>query len=91
MSDRPAEIKPDATRAAETLRSLRTSIRHATAYHGRGLAGYALVSWGMDGHVQTAMMCNGGVIGDGLVATLAGNALNVHMASVVAHKVKLVE
>jgi len=93
VSDKPSvvEIQPDAERAAQVARSMRRQVQRAVRNQGRALAGFALVTWTMDGDVRTAVLCAGGLVADPLVATVAQNALNVHQAANCAHKFKVMD
>jgi hypothetical protein len=51
---------------------------------GDGVAGYALVVWGKDGDMRTAYNAAQGPIGPALVPTLAADALNRHVAVMLA-------
>jgi hypothetical protein len=48
------------------------------------MAGFALVVWGKDGDMRTAFNAASGPIGPALVPTLAADALNRHVAVVLA-------
>jgi hypothetical protein len=49
-----------------------------------GVAGFALVVWGKNGDMRTAYNAAHGPIGPALVPTLAADALNRHVAIVLA-------
>jgi hypothetical protein len=51
---------------------------------GDGIAGYALIVWGKDGDMRTAYSAAQGPIGPALVPTLAADALNRHVAVMLA-------
>ncbi len=51
---------------------------------GDGVAGYALIVWGKDGDMRTAYNAAQGPIGPALVPTLAADALNRHVAVMLA-------
>jgi len=61
-------------------RNLFKSCRKALEEAGDGLAGYALVTWTRDGDMHSAYDARHGPIRDALVPTLAGDALNRHVA-----------
>ena len=64
-------------------RNLFKSCRKALEEAGNDLAGYALVTWTRDGDLHSAYDARNGPIRDALVPTLAGDALNRHVAIVV--------
>jgi hypothetical protein len=51
---------------------------------GDNVAGFALIVWGKDGEMRTAYNAAQGPIGPGLVPTLAADALNRHVAVMLA-------
>ena len=51
---------------------------------GDGIAGYALIVWGKDGDMRTAYNAAQGPIGPALIPTLAADALNRHVAVMLA-------
>lgn len=53
---------------------------------GDNVAGFALIVWGKDGDMRTAYNAAHGPIGPGLVPTLAADALNRHVAVMLAKK-----
>ena len=53
---------------------------------GDNVAGFALIVWGKDGDMRTAYNAAQGPIGPGLVPTLAADALNRHVAVMLAKK-----
>ena len=74
-------------RDAELLREdLFEKCTSAVATLGDDVAGYALVIWGKDGEMRTAYNAAQGPIGPALVPTLAADALNRHVAVMLAKK-----
>jgi hypothetical protein len=51
---------------------------------GEGIAGYALVVWNKTGDMRTAYDASHGPVGPALVPTLAADALNRHVAVMLA-------
>lgn len=49
------------------------------------LAGYAIVAWGEDGSC-TSHVCQGGPIAEALIPTYAHDALNRHVAVIIARR-----
>lgn len=69
---------------ARVRKNLFESCRKAIDDAGGALAGYALVTWTRDGNVHSSYDANDGPIRDSLVPTLAADALNRHVAVVLA-------
>lgn len=67
-------------KAGSVRRNLFNSCRKALEEAGNDLAGYALVTWTRDGDMHSAYDARIGPIRDALVPTLAGDALNRHVA-----------
>ena len=74
-----------AERDAQLLREdLFTKCAAAVDGLGDGIAGYALIVWCKDGDMRTAYNAAQGPIGPDLVPTLAADALNRHVAVMLA-------
>ena len=74
-------------RDAELLREdLFEKCTGAVTALGDDVAGYALIIWGKDGAMRTAYNAAQGPIGPALVPTLAADALNRHVAVMLAKK-----
>lgn len=71
-------------KAGGVRRNLFHSCRKALEEAGDDLAGFALVTWTRDGDMHSAYDARHGPIRDALVPTLASDALNRHVAVVVA-------
>ncbi|WP_045836277.1 hypothetical protein [Hyphomicrobium sp. 99] len=74
-------------RNAELIREdLFEKCTEAVAGLGGDVVGYALVVWGKGGDMRTAYNAAQGPIGPALVPTLAADALNRHVAVMLAQK-----
>jgi hypothetical protein len=80
VSERQARASLDAQQLQEELLE---KCRDAIDQLG-GVAGFALVVWGKNGEMRTAYNASQGPIGPALVPTLAADALNRHVAVVLA-------
>jgi hypothetical protein len=80
VSERQARAATDAKQLqAELLEKCQDAIDQI-----EDVAGFALVVWGKDGDMRTAYNAAHGPIGPALVPTLAADALNRHVAVVLA-------
>lgn len=70
--------------AAGVRRNLFDSCRKGIEEAGDDLAGYALVTWTRSGDMHSAYDARHGPIRDALVPTLVADAMNRHLAVVVA-------
>src|SRR5258708_5440480 len=77
-----SEIVSDRKRveAKNTRRALFEACRAVADDLGDDLAGYAVIVWGKDGELRSAYEAGQGPIKPALVPTLAGDALNRHVA-----------
>lgn len=70
--------------ARETRRALFTRCRAAIDQMGDDIAGFALVVWDREGYLRSAYEAERGPIRAPLVPTLAADALNRHLAVMLA-------
>ena len=82
-TEKAARSERDAERLREDLFEKCSS---AVGALGDNVAGYALIVWGKDGDMRTAYNAAQGPIGPALVPTLAADALNRHVAVMLAKK-----
>jgi hypothetical protein len=77
-----SEIVSDRKRAdaKNSRRSLFEACRTVAGDLGDDLAGYAVVVWGKDGELRSVYEAGQGPIKPALIPTLAGDALNRHVA-----------
>ena len=61
-------------------------VRKASEMIGNEIAGYALVVWAKDGEMQSSYDANNGPIRYSLVPTLVSDALNRHIAVMMAEE-----
>lgn len=80
------EIRPDKEALATRRRIIGRSLRHALAHHGDGFCGFALVTWNHQGGAYSGYLAEYGVIGESLMPAYVHDALNRHVAVVVAER-----
>lgn len=78
------EIKPDKENTRSVRRIIGRSLHQHLVEHGDTLAGFALVTWDHRGECVTAFSSGGSPVGRSLVPGYVSDALNRHIAIVVA-------
>ena len=79
------EVRPDRDRARRVLKSALLGIRRMREVQGDDLAGYALVHWDARGECGSTLLA-GGMVGEALVPSYVGAALNRHVAVLIAER-----
>lgn len=72
--------------AKDIRRKLFGEVRIAMAEMGEDFAGYAVVTWDREGNLRSAYDTSGGPIRAPLVPTLVADALNRHVAVMIARQ-----
>jgi len=79
-----------AEREAELLRAeILSKCAAAVEAMGEDIAGFALVVWNKSGEMRTVYDASKGPVGPGLLPTLASDALNRHVAVMLAKETEL--
>jgi hypothetical protein len=81
-----AEVAPDKHRARKARLILGRVIRDAIDFHGTDFAGFALVTWDMRGGAHSGYFAEVGMVSESLMPTFAHDALNRHLAAVIAER-----
>ena len=79
-------VSPDKYRSAKVRRAFGRCLRAHVAAHGDDLAGFAIVSWDMRGGAQSAVLADIGMVAESLVPSFAHDALNRHLAVLIAER-----
>lgn len=80
------EFRPDKAALARRRRIMGRALRAALDTHGSELAGFALVSWDRRGGAHTTYLAQDGMVSESLMPTLVHDALNRHVAVVLAER-----
>ena len=84
-------IDPAQERANGVIAELERRVTEAGAESGPNLAGFALVTWDMRGEMRSAYLAADGPFAPSLVPTAVHDALNRHLAVVLAKEASLEE
>lgn len=79
------EIRPGRDQSREVAASVIRAARRLREVHGDNLAGYALVHWDARGECGSVVRA-GGMVGEALIPSYVGAALNRHVAVLIAER-----
>lgn len=71
-------IDPSKDEAERVVADMRLTVETFADDHGAALAGFAIVTWDLNGAVKSAFSAPRGAVGAGMVPALAMTALTIH-------------